>query len=55
MLKKSSPLKLLSQMEPNLAGSIYVTPPKLIIAFESKTAQSEGLHKGQKIRLEHIF
>ena len=24
MLKKSSPLKLLSQMEPNLAGSIYV-------------------------------
>jgi hypothetical protein len=24
MLKKSSPLKLLGQMEPNLAGSIYV-------------------------------
>jgi hypothetical protein len=24
MLKKSSPLKLLAQMEPNLAGSIYV-------------------------------
>jgi hypothetical protein len=24
MLNKSSPLKLLSQMEPNLAGSIYV-------------------------------
>jgi hypothetical protein len=24
MLKKSSPLKLLDQMEPNLAGSIYV-------------------------------
>jgi len=49
MLKKSSPLKLLGQMEPNLAGSIHVTPPKLIIAFESKTAQYEGLHKGQKI------
>jgi hypothetical protein len=26
MLKKSSPLKLLGQMEPNLAGSIYVRP-----------------------------
>ena len=25
MLKKSSPLKLLGQMEPNLAGSIYKT------------------------------
>jgi hypothetical protein len=24
MLKKSSPLKLLGQLEPNLAGSIYV-------------------------------
>jgi hypothetical protein len=24
MLKKSSPLKLLGQMDPNLAGSIYV-------------------------------
>jgi hypothetical protein len=24
MLKKSSPLKLLGQMEPNLAGNIYV-------------------------------
>jgi hypothetical protein len=24
MLKKSSPLKLLGQMEPNFAGSIYV-------------------------------
>jgi hypothetical protein len=24
MLKKSSPLKLLGQMEPNMAGSIYV-------------------------------
>jgi hypothetical protein len=24
MLNKSSPLKLLGQMEPNLAGSIYV-------------------------------
>jgi hypothetical protein len=24
LLKKSSPLKLLGQMEPNLAGSIYV-------------------------------
>jgi hypothetical protein len=24
MLKKSSPIKLLGQMEPNLAGSIYV-------------------------------
>jgi hypothetical protein len=24
MLKKSSPLKLLGQMEPNLAGGIYV-------------------------------
>jgi hypothetical protein len=24
MLKKSSPLKLLDQMEPNMAGSIYV-------------------------------
>jgi hypothetical protein len=24
MLKKNSPLKLLGQMEPNLAGSIYV-------------------------------
>jgi hypothetical protein len=27
MLKKSSPLKLLGQMEPNLAGSIYVRSP----------------------------
>jgi hypothetical protein len=25
MLKKSSPLKLLGQMEPNLAGSIYAS------------------------------
>ena len=29
MLKKSSPLKQLSQMEPNLAGSIYVRCPNL--------------------------
>jgi hypothetical protein len=27
MIKKSSPLKLLGQMEPNLAGSIYVRSP----------------------------
>jgi hypothetical protein len=29
MLKKSSPLKQLGQMEPNLAGSIYVRCPNL--------------------------
>jgi hypothetical protein len=28
MLKKSSPLKLLGQMEPNLTGSIYVRSSK---------------------------
>jgi hypothetical protein len=28
-LKKSSPLKLLGKMEPNLAGSIYVRCPNL--------------------------
>jgi hypothetical protein len=32
MLKKSSPLKLLGQMEPTLAGNIYVRSPiKLLL------------------------
>jgi hypothetical protein len=36
MLKKSSPLKLLGQMEPNLTGSIYVRSSiKFFIWFHS--------------------
>ena len=40
MLKKSSPLKLLDQMEPNLAGSIYVrssTKPLHLVPFGQQT------------------
>jgi hypothetical protein len=33
MLKKSSPLKLLGQLEPNLAGSIYVRSSIKILRF----------------------
>ena len=33
MLKKSSPLKLLGQMEPNLAGSIYVRSSIKFLCF----------------------
>jgi hypothetical protein len=33
MLKKSSPLKLLDQMEPNLAGSIYVRSSIKLLHF----------------------
>jgi hypothetical protein len=33
MLNKSSPLKLLGQMEPNLAGSIYVRSSIKILRF----------------------
>ena len=40
MLKKSSPLKLLGQMEPNLAGSIYVRSsikPLHLVPFGQQT------------------
>ena len=38
MLKKSSPLKLLDQMEPNLAGSIYVRSSiKHLVPFGQQT------------------
>jgi hypothetical protein len=33
LLKKSSPLKLLAQMEPNLAGSIYVRSSIKLLHF----------------------
>jgi hypothetical protein len=33
MLKKSSPLKLLGKMEPNLAGSIYVRSSNKFLHF----------------------
>jgi hypothetical protein len=36
MLKKSSPLKLLGQMEPNLAGSIYVRSSIKLLHFKLK-------------------
>jgi hypothetical protein len=36
MLKKSSPLKLLGQMEPNLAGSIYVRSSIKFLANQKK-------------------
>jgi hypothetical protein len=39
-LKKSSPLKLLGKMEPNLAGSIYVRSSiKLLLSIEKLEAQ----------------
>jgi hypothetical protein len=38
MLKKISPLKLLGQMEPNLAGSIYVrSSMKHLVPFGQQT------------------
>jgi hypothetical protein len=42
MLKKSSPLKLLGQMEPNLAGSIYVRSSiKLLHLFVGRMEPNE--------------
>ena len=56
MLKKSSPLKLLGQMEPNLAGSIYVRSSiKLLhlVPFDQQTWPLL-LKIEQKVNL-HVF
>jgi hypothetical protein len=43
MLKKSSPLKLLGQMEPNLAGSIYVRSSiKLLCSYPRQPSVSSA-------------
>jgi hypothetical protein len=56
MLKKSSPLKLLGQMEPNLAGSIYIRSSiKLLhlVPFDQQTWPLL-LKIEQKVNL-HVF
>ena len=50
MLKKSSPLKLLGQMEPNLAGSIYVRSSIKLLHLVPFGQQTWSL----LLKIEHI-
>jgi hypothetical protein len=50
MLKKSSPLKLLGQMEPNLAGSIYVRSSIKLLDFVTFGQQTWLL----LLKIEHM-
>jgi hypothetical protein len=47
MLNKSSPLKLLGQMEPNLAGSIYVRYSIKPVANQKKKLLLVAMFVGQ--------
>ena len=58
MLKKSSPLKLVGQMEPNLAGSIYVRSSiKLLhlVPFDQQTWPPRAILFSDWLMLKKIF
>jgi hypothetical protein len=59
MLKKSSPLKLLGQMEPNLAGSIYVRSSIKFLHLIPFGQQTWPLllkieHRGSRLKYEKL-
>jgi hypothetical protein len=56
MLKKSSPIKLLGQMEPNLAGSIYVRSSIKFLRFVPLDASCQvWLHLAKQFNRRRFF
>jgi hypothetical protein len=58
LLNKSSPLKLLGQIKPNLAGSIYVRSSiKLLhlVPFDQQTWPSRAINQKKELLLTAMF